>query len=224
MTILVIKTIICAIIAHLLCGVSFGLFIGKQFCGVDLRKEGSGNPGFTNAVAVLGPKPAAFILLLDTTKGALAMLFATTLICGFESKGLFALHPAFYSTPEAVALAWVFCAGMIGNILSPWQKYRGGNKGIATGLGAFLVLAPIPALVSLAAFLIVAFATSYISIGSMTAAVMIVVSTAFLSTTRPAILIPLIIVSIVVIWAHRSNIAKLKAKTERSIYQRKEAR
>jgi glycerol-3-phosphate acyltransferase PlsY len=109
--------------AFFLGSLPFGLWWGKLARGIDVREHGSRNLGATNVFRVLGPLHGAAVLALDVGKGTAAVLLAQRL-----------------SSSIMLALAAGLCA-ILGHILSPWVRFRGG-KGVATGLGVCLVIAP----------------------------------------------------------------------------------
>jgi acyl phosphate:glycerol-3-phosphate acyltransferase len=101
----------------------FGLWWGRLFRGIDVREHGSRNLGATNVFRVLGPAHGIAVLLLDIGKGAAAVLLAQRIEASLTlavSAGLFAV---------------------LGHLFSPWVRFRGG-KGVATGLGVWLTIAP----------------------------------------------------------------------------------
>src|ERR1700685_4419975 len=110
--------------AYLLGSMPFGLLLGKLFGAADIRKAGSGNIGATNVARVAGPLAGILTLLLDTGKGAAAVLLAARL------------------TNDSAL--WMVIAGLcalVGHCFPIWLGFRGG-KGIATAAGVFLVLCP----------------------------------------------------------------------------------
>lgn len=101
----------------------FGLWWGRLLRGVDVRQHGSRNLGATNVFRVLGPAHGVAVLLLDVAKGAAPVLLAHRL-----------------AGDSPLALIAGLCA-VLGHVFSPWVRFRGG-KGVATGLGVWLVVAP----------------------------------------------------------------------------------
>jgi len=130
--------------------IPFGYLIGR-LRGVDVRNYGSGNIGATNVSRVLGKKYGALVLLLDALKGALPVLILK--VSGF---------------PQELQVFAGFSA-VLGHCFSPFLSFRGG-KGVATGLGAFLVISPKVTLLALLIFIFVFFLTRYVSLSSITAA------------------------------------------------------
>jgi len=167
--------------------------VGRFFFGVDLREKGSGNLGATNTFRVLGWKAALPVALFDIFKGWL---------------------PVWYFPQRDLTAVWgwtlAYAAGAIfGHVFSFWVRFKGG-KGIATSAGAFLALAPWSVLLALVGWLGVVFSTRIVSLGSLTAAVVLSVSLFFLPH-RGGWGLELFTLGLAafVFWAHRSNIGRL---------------
>ena len=195
---------------YLLGAVPFGLVLGKLFRGVDLRKEGSGNIGATNAGRILGKKYGAAVLVLDALKGLLPTLAARLLV-----------QPTWPLSGGNLE-AWptlVGLAAVLGHIFPVYLGFRGG-KGVATGLGVAIVLGPLAIAIALVAFVAITYATGYVAVGSMSAAVVYAIVRAV--RLGPALIDaaawPLWVftfgVPLLIVWAHRTNIARLRAGTE----------
>lgn len=145
--------------AYLIGAVPFGLLVAKAFGGQDLRNQGSGNIGATNAARVLGKKAGAVTLLADVLKGYLAVFLARHLSVSF-----LAMHLTVSPEIELGAAA----AAVIGHVFPVYLGFRGG-KGVATGFGVLMALS-FPT--ALAAFVIwvAAYAVSRISaVGALAA-------------------------------------------------------
>jgi glycerol-3-phosphate acyltransferase PlsY len=180
--------------AYLLGATPTSFWVGRAVYGVDLRKEGSGNLGATNTFRVLGWRAALPVALFDVIKGWLpAALFS-----GWADV----------SDPLLWSLGFG-AAAIFGHVFSLWVGFRGG-KGVATSAGVFLGLAPWAVLICLAGFIVVVRATGMVSAGSITAALLLVPSI-LLTPDRGGT--PLLVFSTAlaafVIWAHRSNIARI---------------
>ena len=192
--------------AFFLGAIPFGLVAGK-LRGVDLRKEGSGNIGATNALRLLGIPMGIAVLILDTLKGLLPVLAARWF--GLSS-------------------GWVVAAGLcaaLGHIFSPFIGFKGG-KGVATSLGVLLGLSPLVAGIAAAAFFVTVFLTRYVSLGSIIGAA----TQAGLFLFLPAAQLqgdPLpyrlfgVIVGILVIVRHQANIKRLLNGTENRFGEKK---
>jgi glycerol-3-phosphate acyltransferase PlsY len=125
--------------AYLLGSVPFGLVLTRLFTGQDVRQVGSGNIGASNVSRAAGKKVGILTLVLDAAKASLPMLLAERLLAGEGA---------------AAAESWAVLVGLAafaGHLYPVWLGFKGG-KGVATALGVFLVLAPVPALLALVAF------------------------------------------------------------------------
>ncbi len=134
-------------IAYLFGSISIGIIVGKLWRGVDVRSYGSGSSGASNVLRTLGRRAGASVLLLDIAKGALPV-------------GVLRIVS---DDPTIYAIAGL--AVVVGHMFPAFARFKGG-KGIATGLGALLVLSPIAGGVAALGFVIVG-VTRYVSIGSL---------------------------------------------------------
>ena len=143
--------------SYLIGSIPFGLVLGKV-AGIDVRAAGSGNIGATNVARLVGKKLGGLTLVCDALKAILPMLAAGWLL---ENGGRREL--------------WVaLCGGaaFLGHLYPLYLKFRGG-KGVATALGIFLFLAPVAAVIDLLIFVGVVYNWGYVSLGSLTAALML---------------------------------------------------
>ncbi len=196
--------------AYFLGSIPFGLIISKMV-GKDIRKEGSGNIGATNVLRVLGWKYGLPVFLLDISKGFL---------------------PAFYVWEYTDADLYIAMlagiAAIIGHIFPVYLKFKGG-KGVATGLGVFLGLAPLPAIIVLIVFVIAFLSTGYVSVGSISAAIslpiVIIVYNYYkagLSVYPRYFIITSFVIALFVVYRHKSNIKRLmKGEEMRILYKKK---
>lgn len=168
--------------------------------GVDLRLVGSGNIGAANVLRTSGTAQALAAVGLDAAKGAVAVLLAARL-AGASA------------TPVAAGLA-----SIIGHIYPVWLGFRGG-KGVATAAGVFAVLTPAAVAVAGVVFVAAIWATRYISVGSMTAAVTLAVAAAA-SGGPSAVSAGAVIAALIIVHRHRTNLGRLVSGTERRIGQR----
>lgn len=179
-------------LAYLIGAIPTSYIIGKAFHGIDLREHGSGNLGATNAFRVLGAKSAVPVVIVDIAKG-------------FVPTWLFA--------PLAgVGFGWTLgfgAAAIVGHMFSVWVGFKGG-KGMATSAGVFLGLAPWAVLVSLLLWVGLTFATGYVSVGSIAAAVAMPILVAVTPHSGGNTLLWFSLgLAAVVVWAHRANIRRL---------------
>jgi acyl phosphate:glycerol-3-phosphate acyltransferase len=192
------------ILAYLVGSIPFGYLIVKLRSGADIREIGSGGTGATNVSRKAGKAAGVVTLALDALKGAAAVLVARWL------------------TGEA-GTSWVVAAAaalaVVGHCFPVWLKFKGG-KGVATGLGVFLAIAPWAALAALAVFIVVVWRTRYVSLGSIIAAAFLPLWI-FLTHTwiEPvgdfaSIMTALCAVSAVIIIKHSENIKRLMAGEE----------
>jgi len=188
--------------AYLLGAIPSSYLVGKLVFGLDLREHGSGNVGATNALRVLGTKAGIFVLAVDIGKGAAAVLAGTWLVARWQLG-----DPTF----------WAILAGtaaMVGHVFTVFLRFKGG-KGVATGAGVFLALAPRALGVALALFIFVVALTRYVSLGSILAAAVITPLVA-LETGRwqhPYVVLAAVAGTLVIV-RHRSNVGRLLAGTE----------
>ncbi|CDM65969.1 glycerol-3-phosphate 1-O-acyltransferase PlsY [Pyrinomonas methylaliphatogenes] len=196
------------IISYLLGSIPFGYLIVRHVSGDDVRRSGSGGTGATNVARRAGKGAGFLTLALDAAKGAAAVAVARSIL----SRG--------GEVDWGVAMASI--AVVIGHIFPLWLGFRGG-KGVATGLGVLLVLSPMAVLVLAPIFVIIVWLTRYVSLGSITAAVLLpfVIWLLNSETARP---IPLLtaasIISAVVILRHWGNIVRLLRRTENKLIWR----
>lgn len=206
----IIYLIIFMLAAFLIGGIPFGFLIGK-WNGKDIRKEGSCNIGATNVTRVVGKWWGKLCFLLDFLKGTLPVLAAINAPVE-DPQGLL---------PAATAFAVV-----AGHIWPVYLKFKGG-KGVATAAGAFLPLCW-PALLTALTVWVIAFLTSrYVSLASILAAVVFPITAFLFYTLFPGIgpgsacLAPILLLSILTIYKHRSNITRLLNGTENRFEKRK---
>lgn len=186
-------------LGYLAGSVPFALLLARR-CGVDLRHAGSGNIGAANVLRTSGIAPALAAVGLDAAKGAVAVLMAERLTDG----------PA---APVAAGLA-----SIIGHIYPVWLGFRGG-KGVATAAGVFAVLTPAAVAIAGAVFVLAVWATRYVSVGSMAAAVTLAAAAAA-SGGPTAVLVGAVSAALIIVHRHRTNVGRLVAGTERRIGQR----
>lgn len=203
------------VITYFVCGIPFGLVVASRLAGIDVRKVGSGNIGTTNVARSAGASAAALTFLLDMGKGLLCVL-AARLVFGYVFAGGLGLAATAPSAELGFTASWVFLATIVGHVYSCYLGFHGG-KGIAVGLGGSLGFIPRAGLLALACFIVVVALTKYVSAGSITAAITISLFTVAFYSARPLFLIPIVLVSCIVLWAHRANVTRLMSGTENKL-------
>jgi glycerol-3-phosphate acyltransferase PlsY len=200
------------VFAYAVCGIPFGLIFAKMQ-GVDVREKGSGNIGSTNVTREVGASTGVMTLVCDMLKGYVCTWGATwalATICFAGDKSF--VEP---SGEYGWCVAMVYLACVVGHVFSPYLKFKGG-KGIATGFGAALGFSWPIALGLGVVFCLLAFPSKYVSLGSVCAAICLPFLAFFIYyPVRVAFEIPFILIAVIVVWAHRSNIAKLRNGTEK---------
>jgi acyl phosphate:glycerol-3-phosphate acyltransferase len=198
------QAILSLLAAYLLGSIPFGYLIVKLASGADVRETGSGGTGATNVSRKAGKAAGIVTLALDALKGAAAVLVARRL------------------TGEA-GTSWVVGAAaalaVIGHCYPVWLKFKAG-KGVATGLGVFLAVAPWATLAAMAVFIIVVWRTRYVSLGSIIAAAFlplwILLNHIWIEPVADfgPIMAALCAVSGVIIFKHSENIKRLMTGEE----------
>jgi acyl phosphate:glycerol-3-phosphate acyltransferase len=178
-----------------LCGsIPFGLLITRAASGKDVRTVGSGNIGATNVARAAGKPAAIATLVLDAVKGLVPVLLAAR-----AAQGPPLLVPA------------CAVAAVVGHCFPPWLRFRGG-KGVATGLGVSLALAPWAALAGALTWVVLFKLFRISSIGSL-AGMAVALAVAALTANRPA-LIGLAGVALLILIRHQANIRRLLRRQE----------
>jgi glycerol-3-phosphate acyltransferase PlsY len=196
------------LVSYLAGSIPFAYLAGKMK-GVDLREHGSGNLGATNAVRVLGKGIGAFVYLGDTLKGMLPVLLLPPLLDA--------------ARPDLWAIAFGLAA-IVGHIFPVFLLFQGGGKGVATSGGVFFGLAFVPTLIALISFILVVAITRRVSLGSISAAIVLPIAVIVARGVIDPLSIICIVVCLIVIWMHRSNISRIRAGTEPKIGDRKRGR
>lgn len=194
-------SIIFIIFAYLLGSIPTGIIVSKAFGSVDPRTQGSKNIGATNVFRTGGKMLGLITLIGDILKGFIPVVIA---------KGY--INSYFW-------IAVIASAAFLGHLFPIFLKFKGG-KGIATALGVFLALSPLPALLSLLVFGGVVFKWRYVSLGSLTAAALFPIFLFFLDN-RPIFIPFAIIIAMLIFYRHKDNISRLRAGKESKIGQAK---
>jgi len=189
--------------AYLLGSIPFSFLVARAFGVRDVRRVGSGNVGATNVMRSAGKLAGALALLLDVGKGAAATFAALR------------LAPA---DPVVGALAAL--AAIAGHMFPVWLRFRGG-KGVATGFGAFLPLAPRAAALAAIVFALTVAASRYVSVGSIAAALALI-ALAFAFGAPGPVAAAAALTAALIVFRHRSNLQRLRQGTERRLGQPRE--
>jgi acyl phosphate:glycerol-3-phosphate acyltransferase len=194
--------LIIAALSYLLGSIPFGYLLVRIFRGEDVRQSGSGNIGATN-VSRKSPVLGGLTLLLDAAKGTAAVVLSYVV----------ADHMVAIPGLEQVALGALFA--VVGHVFPVWLKFHGG-KGVATGLGAFALLAPKAILVAVGFFIVVVLITRYVSLGSITAVAVFPFAAGLIRQfyLSPVALALMSLASLVILVKHRDNVRRLWAGTE----------
>jgi glycerol-3-phosphate acyltransferase PlsY len=179
--------------SYLIGSIPFSYLVARR-AGVDVRKVGSGNVGATNVMRSAGRAAGIVAFLLDASKGAAAALLAQRLVTGD-------LLP-----PLAAA------AAVLGHMYPVWLGFTGG-KGVATGAGAFLPLAPTATGVALLSFALCLAVLRYVSLASLVGASSLALAAFLLGAPRPVAWTAAALAALIV-WRHRENLRRIRAGTE----------
>ena len=185
--------ILLILVSYVIGSVPSGYLLGK-LRGVDVRMVGSGNVGATNVARAVGKSQGVITLMADAAKGYLPVFAALQL------------------GQDSLTIALTAVAAFLGHLYPVFLKFQGG-KGVATGFGALLALAPIAALVLAVVFVLVAGATRIVSLGSLATAAAAPLSL-WLFYQPPVIVGMGFVLGAMVIFRHRGNIERLLAGTE----------
>lgn len=191
-----VATVFLTILAYLVGSVPFGLLIAKTQ-GKDIRKMGSGNIGATNVLRCFGKPLGIICFILDVLKGFLPALLFPAL--GTGTAGLGILFGA---------------AAILGHNFPVFLGFKGG-KGVATSAGVLLGVAPFAVAVGLLVWFVVFYASGYVSLGSIIAALAVVLAAWFrLSDYGILTVLALTLLGGLTVWRHRANIQRLRNGTE----------
>lgn len=213
------------VVCYFLGAIPFSLIVGKVFYHKDLRALGSGNLGTTNAWRCLGPAAGIAVLLLDALKAAIGIYLARLLFARAATAAFYATLSPLVRIAYRVggypvrtahwALVAAAVAVIVGHAFSPYIHFRGGKAVAATG-GIVIAMVPKLVLILLPVFLLVLALTRYVSVASLTIAVLLPFSMWLFYPSLPFIIFS-VAAALFVIWLHRSNISRLRAGTENKL-------
>ncbi len=188
-------------VAYLIGSFSFAVILVRLRTGKDIRTEGSGNAGATNVLRSHGKALGLAVAVLDVAKGAAAVLLVRQVT----------------ADPRYAAAAGF--AAILGHVFPIFYGFRGG-KGVATAVGAFLVLAPWATLICVGAFVVVIALTRYVSLGSITGIVLLPPVAGGIFHASTPVVAAAAATAVLVILKHRENLRRLAAGTERKLGQK----
>ena len=197
-----IPQILLIIAAYFIGAIPFAYIIVKLVKNIDIRTVGSGNAGATNAARVLGKLDFISVFILDALKGFLPVFIS------------------YYFYGETVITLVVAAVVVLGHTYTVFLGFKGG-KGVATGAGIFLALAPIEIGIALIVFIIVFLATKMVSAGSILGSLALLISVCIMSSWFALKVLTAVIVFFV-IFKHRSNIVRILKGEENRFVKKKE--
>lgn len=229
-------------VSFLLGSIPWGVIVSKLAFRKDIRDEGSGNIGTTNAFRAMGKVGGAAVFLLDFGKGLLSGWIGTLIAAQVASMLIegripsmlaadattagAAVDPLFWNGPLSLVgltLALAFAGCTLGHIFSPWLKFKGG-KGIAVAAACLVfVFGPLGFLIEVTCFALGIALTRCVSVGSIAAAVVCPVLALYFYWGEWVPWLIITATACVVIWAHRANIQRLRTGTENKIGAKKKA-
>ena len=194
------------LITYLVGSINFGLILGS-IQGLDLRSQGSGNAGATNALRILGTRSGIFVFIGDALKGYLALYFCNLIL--FQQESLL------FSSSDYLFLALIF--SLIGHCYPIWFNFRGG-KGAATALGAFLFIDPYFTVFPIIGFLVVFLISRFVGLSTISAFFILFLQTFFIDHgIHHNFHAFSLVIFLFIFYTHRSNIKSMFKGTEEKL-------
>ena len=193
------KYILVVIVAYLLGSISFSVIISKKLAGFDVREKGSGNAGSTNVLRTVGKKGAILTLICDCLKGVIAVLIA------------YIVSKTTQNTDGALLVQLAGLAVVLGHTFPIFFNFKGG-KGVATSLGVLLIINWQIGLICLVFALLLMALTRFVSLGSVSAAILFPVLTIFIHShyiLDGSYIIFALLLGAFVVFSHRANVKRL---------------
>jgi glycerol-3-phosphate acyltransferase PlsY len=182
---------------YLIGSVPFALIVARRWGPGDLHRVGSGNLGAANVLRAAGVRAGVLVAALDIAKGVASVMVAGRL------------------SGDPSSAAWAGFAAVIGHIYPVWVRFRGG-KGVATACGVFSVLTPLALPLAAGVFVITVWASKYVSLGSVVAA--LVLPPIAYGVGDPAVVVLVAFMSAgIIVFRHRSNLVRVRTGTERRL-------
>ncbi|MBS3914137.1 MAG: glycerol-3-phosphate 1-O-acyltransferase PlsY [Bacteroidetes bacterium] len=201
-----ILSVLClTMLAYLLGSIPSAVWVGQAFYGIDVRDFGSGNAGATNTFRVLGKKAGAGVLLMDVIKG-----FTAACLVNYLPE----VNPLFHKT-QYINLQLLFgLSAVLGHLFPVFAGFKGG-KGIATLFGMLIAIHYISAIACLGIFIFILFATRFVSLSSISAAIMFPIQLIWIFKRDEQLFIAFgVCAALLVILTHRKNINRLLSGNE----------
>jgi glycerol-3-phosphate acyltransferase PlsY len=206
--------VLIVLLSYLVGSIPTSIIVGKLVKGIDIRNYGSGNPGGTNVIRVVGLGWGIFVILFDAFKG----YFATAFIARwFYSESITSILNL--TTVQIIA----GCFAVVGHMWTVFAGFKGG-KGVSTSAGMLLGIAPLDLLIAFLIFALIVSITRYVSLGSIVSAILfpfiIIFSENFLKIQHrdfKTLLIFGSIIAFLIVYRHRSNIKRLIAGNENKL-------
>ncbi|HSP33418.1 MAG TPA: glycerol-3-phosphate 1-O-acyltransferase PlsY [Thermoanaerobaculia bacterium] len=207
------------VISYVIGSIPFSFLVARALAGADIRREGSRNVGATNVTRTVGKWAGALALVLDFAKGYTTVEIARWIVGRPDWPFAAASANPIHSREMWIALAGL--VAVLGHMFPVWLRFHGG-KGVATAGGVFLALDPVVVLAAIIVWLIVVLSTRFVSLASILAATSIPLFMRFLVRDAPFWRIVIsIIIAVIVIVKHHSNIARLTQGIEQRMGQKK---
>jgi acyl phosphate:glycerol-3-phosphate acyltransferase len=199
--------------AYLIGSISNSILIGRTFFGIDVREHGSGNAGATNTLRVLGTGPGVIVMLLDVFKAWIAVEIAHLFDSDMLSDNQLVVYQIF-----------VGIAAVVGHVFPVYYNFKGG-KGVACIVGVVVALYPAVFPLALGCFLLVFLLTHYVSLASITTAVLFpVFALVIYHEDAPALVILAIAIAVFIPYTHKKNIHRLFRGEELKISFKKKSK
>jgi glycerol-3-phosphate acyltransferase PlsY len=200
--------------SYLIGAIPFAFIIAKRWAGIDIREHGSGNVGATNVLRVVGVKAGLVCLAFDFLKGFVPAVLAIRLL----------REPAFGPHEITLQAEWFLVGAMaiVGHCFPVYLMSVGG-KGIATSLGVFTVLMPVPTLICFVVGLALIFSTGYVALASVLCSILIPIL-AWVRHYPPLYLWVGAAVAVMIALRHQSNIRRLLKGTEPKVWEKAKAK
>lgn len=193
------------VVAYLLGSINTSIIVSKIMIGDDIRKHGSGNAGATNTLRTVGKKGALFVVIGDALKAVISLLFAKF---------------APFATPTAIYISGL--GAVLGHNFPLYFRFKGG-KGIIVSLVAILFADPFLGLITFAIAIAIMAITRYVSLGSVLGAVVFAVLALIFKKNDMDFIVFSIMLALLAIFMHRTNIVRLLSGTENKLGSKKKA-